>query len=425
MKRRILALLLVAVMMASFTVVASAATYNTDDPKNPTNDGAWRDAAITDTFIYTWTNFTSSRKWQGSEYLKSVYIGGDSNNKFVGWYKDQEGNFHYFDNTGVAVTNKWVGDYYLTDTGIMATNQWIGNYYVGDNGKYIPNAQYSGWRYTKRGWTYYLPSGVQAKNGWYKIKWIAENTTRENGVTAITGKEVATQEIKTDKEYWYYFNSKGYLIRDAWVDGTYHVGKDGIMDTNTWIYNANGWNYYVDANGKWIKNYAYQGEDTEFVERGIKESASGVAYIVYTDGSMYFFHNEWYNDGTYDYYFNADGYMVKNQWVGDYFVDENGHLVKADDSHVTYWTKMDAFTHAVSGTKIYKIPGQPYFVDESGKAVTNTWVANGTDWLHIGSNYKLDKETWVGQYYVNGNGAMLTDTWVGEYYLGHDGRVVE
>jgi glucan-binding YG repeat protein len=424
MKRRILAMLLVAVMMASFSAVAFA-TDNTDWPYNPTGDGAYYDSIIEDLYEYTYTTPAfSDYAWYGSNRLKTVYIGGDFKNKFVGWYKDREGNFHYFDNNGVAVTNKWVGDYYLTDTGVMATNTWIGNYYVGSNGKYIPNAQYSGWNITSRGWTYYLPSGVQAKNGWYKIKWIDADTTRENGVAGINNSTPVTQDVKTDSEYWYYFNSKGYLIRDAWVDGTYHVGKDGIMDTNTWIYNANGYNYYVDQNGKWIKNYVGQGMGGEYVERGTYLSLSGFAYIQYLDGSRYYFHNEWYNDGTYDYYFNSEGYLVKSQWIGDYYVDADGHLVKADDSHCTYRTKMDAFTAKLGGSKIYKIPGQPYYVDESGKAVTNTWVADGTNWYHIG-NYKLDKETWVGQYYVGGDGHMLTNTWVGEYYVGNDGRVVE
>ena len=227
MKRKILAMLLVAVMVASFSAVAFA-TDNTDWPENPTNDAADYDASIKDLYEYNGTvPVFSDYSWNGSNWLKTVYIGGDFNNKFVGWYKDRDGNFHYFNEKGVAVTNKWVGDYYLTNTGVMATNTWIGNYYVGSDGKYIPNAQYSGWVITSRGWTYYLPSGVQAKNGWYKIKWIDADTTRDNGVAGLTDNTVVTQDVKTDASYWYYFNSSGYMVTNQYIDG-YWIGADGV-----------------------------------------------------------------------------------------------------------------------------------------------------------------------------------------------------
>ena len=49
---------------------------------------------------------------------------------------------------------------------------------------------------------------------------------------------------------WYYFNQKGHLATDKWIDDKY-VDYSGKMLTDTWT--ADG--YYVGADGKWIENY--------------------------------------------------------------------------------------------------------------------------------------------------------------------------
>ena len=48
---------------------------------------------------------------------------------------------------------------------------------------------------------------------------------------------------------WYYFNQKGYMLRNQWM-GDYYFGPRGAMATNQWI-----GDYYVGADGKWIPNY--------------------------------------------------------------------------------------------------------------------------------------------------------------------------
>ena len=54
---------------------------------------------------------------------------------------------------------------------------------------------------------------------------------------------------------WYYFKKGAYglapMQKNKWISGTYWVGSDGVMATNAWVDNNR---YYVDGNGKWVKN---------------------------------------------------------------------------------------------------------------------------------------------------------------------------
>ena len=49
---------------------------------------------------------------------------------------------------------------------------------------------------------------------------------------------------------WYYFDQKGHLATDKWIDDKY-VDYSGKMLTATWTPDG----YYVGADGKWIENY--------------------------------------------------------------------------------------------------------------------------------------------------------------------------
>ena len=45
---------------------------------------------------------------------------------------------------------------------------------------------------------------------------------------------------------WYYFNNKGYMLKNQWL-GDYYFESSGAMATNKWI-----GNYYVGADGRWV-----------------------------------------------------------------------------------------------------------------------------------------------------------------------------
>lgn len=69
---------------------------------------------------------------------------------------------------------------------------------------------------------------------------------------------------------WYYYNSNGDYVTDAWksYNGTYfYLGDDGAMLTNQLIEDGDNW-YYVDANGAMVKNtwVAVPADDSEILD---------------------------------------------------------------------------------------------------------------------------------------------------------------
>lgn len=75
------------------------------------------------------------------------------------------------------------------------------------------------WQRDSVGWKYQFDDGKYAANSWQSID-----------------------------NVWYFFNSKGYMLTDQWIDGLYYVGSDGAMLKNATTPDG----YRVDANGKYI-----------------------------------------------------------------------------------------------------------------------------------------------------------------------------
>ena len=74
------------------------------------------------------------------------------------------------------------------------------------------------WEMDNKGWWYSLDDGSYYKNYWF-----------------------------LDKGKYYFFNSDGYMVTDKWV-GSYYLGSDGVMLTNTTTPDG----YKVGGDGKWI-----------------------------------------------------------------------------------------------------------------------------------------------------------------------------
>ena len=75
-----------------------------------------------------------------------------------------------------------------------------------------------GWKRDNKGWWYSLDDGSYYRNYWF-----------------------------LDKGKYYFFNSDGYMVTDKWV-GSYYLGSDGVMLTNTTTPDG----YKVGGDGKWI-----------------------------------------------------------------------------------------------------------------------------------------------------------------------------
>ena len=133
-------------------------------------------------------------------------VAGTEAHAAQGWVQSGS-SWYFYNNQGNAVRNAWQGNYWLGADGKMATNAWVdgGRYYVGSDGLWVKGAQ--------------KPAEVK-KQGW----------------------------VQNGSAWNYYY--QGNIVRNAWV-GSYWLGADGRMATNTWV---DGGRYYVGANGVWDKN---------------------------------------------------------------------------------------------------------------------------------------------------------------------------
>ena len=207
--------------------------------------------------------------------------------KKVGW--TQTGDvWYYFNAKGQQVKNAWVGSYWLGSDGKMVTDSWVdgGKYYVGSQGWWIKDAvKKTGWTQTGNTWYLYDNQGNLVKNAWSGNYWLGSdgkmvtNSWVDGGKYYVgsDGKWVKDAKKATDDKkptedkkpaedkksdtkktgwvqtgsVWYHYNNQGELTKNAWV-GSYWVGSDGKMATNSWV---DGGKYYVGNEGWYIPNY--------------------------------------------------------------------------------------------------------------------------------------------------------------------------
>ena len=178
-------------------------------------------------------------------------------------------------------------------------------------------------------------------------------------VNTVAGTEVhAAQGWVQSGSSWYYYH-QGQLVKNAWV-GSYWLGADGKMVTNSWVDNGR---YYVGTNGVWDKTVKKQvllkSVENKVPTRGY---SNGVYYVDSKPA------NWWYDDGQAWYFF------------------QNG-------KKLTGYGKDNAGTH--------------YFVN--GK-YANWWYNDGKDWYFFQNGKKLTgygKDNAGGHYFENGK--YLTD----------------
>ena len=253
-----------------------------------------------------------------------------------GWVKESNVWF-YYNTDGTLARNKWIGNYWLGADGRMVTNAWIDNnrYYVGANGAWVKDARHpedkkQGWVKEANTWYYYNTDGTLSRNKWAGNYWLgadgrmATNSWVDNSRYYVGANGAWVKDAKHPEEKkqgwvkeanaWFYYNVDGTLARNKWA-GSYWLGADGKMATNSWVDNNR---YYVGANGAWVKDAKHPEEK----KKGwMKESNAW--YYYNTDGTLA--RNKWAGN----YWLGADGKMVTNAWVdnGRYYVDVNGAWV--------------------------------------------------------------------------------------------------
>ena len=315
-----------------------------------------------------------------------------------GWVKT--GNAWYFYNqNGTLARNTWSGNYWLGADGRMVTNAWVdgGRYYVGSNGLWVKGAQ----------------------------------------KPAATKPEVKKQGWVQNGSAWNYYY-QGNIVRNAWI-GSYWLGADGRMATNSWVDNGR---YYVGANGVLDKTVKKQETPKPEVKKNgwVKE---GSTWYYYENGTLA--RNKWISS---TYWVGADGKMATSSWVdgGRYYVGANGAWVKdAKKSEAVKpvekkqgWVKEgNAWYFYYQGQITRNAWVGSYWLGADGKMATSSWVDNGR--YYVGANGLLDKSAkkqevksevkkngWVKEgsaWYYYENGTLSRNKWVGNYWLGADGKM--
>ena len=315
-----------------------------------------------------------------------------------GWVKT--GNAWYFHNqNGTLAKNAWAGNYWLGADGRMATNAWVdgGRYYVGSNGLWVKGAQ----------------KPAAAKSEVKKQGWV------QNGSA------------------WNYYY-QGNIVRNAWI-GSYWLGADGRMATNTWV---DGGRYYVGANGVWDKTVKKQETPKPEVKKNgwVKE---GSTWYYFENGTLA--RNKWISS---TYWVGADGKMATSAWVdgGRYYVGANGAWVKDAKKPQAAkpvekkqgWVKEgNAWYFYYQGQITRNAWVGSYWLGSDGKMATSSWVDNGR--YYVGANGLWDKNAkkqevkseakkngWIKEgntWYYYEDGTLARNKWAGNYWLGADGRM--
>lgn len=206
------------------------------------------------------------------------------------------------------------------------------------------------------------------------------------------------------------------------------------LSGGTWVKNSKGLRYRR-ANGSFIKNawilvsgkvyrigadqYAEKGWFTCGGNRYYADSAGRVYYrkwLTLKNGNKYYFPasgicvmKRWHKIGENYYYFNKNGKLLTNRFIGDYYVDASGVRL------VSSWVQ--------SG-------GKKYYLDGRGKLVRNMWIRKNGKFYYMLSDGTMAVSCQIGDYFVDKNGVRQEEhvstpsVFRGRYIFVGDSRMV-
>ena len=250
------------------------------------------------------------------------------------------------------------------------------------------SVQAASWKQNKTGWWWQEDNGSYPVSQWKVIngKWYAfdERGYMRSGWFLSNGKwyylgAANDGSMKTGWQLingsWYYLNpGNGDMAANQWI-GIYYVNGSGVWDQGKtkdligWIQSGNRW-WYRHADGGYTRN-AWE----------------------LINGSWYYFDNA--------------GWMLANQWIGNYYVDGSGKWIPGKTKVTAQWIQ--------SGNRWW-------YRHADGGYTRNGWELINGSWYYFDNAGWMLSNQWIGNYYVGGSGAMLTDTWIGNYYVDGSGK---
>lgn len=290
------------------------------------------------------------------------------NNKPVINWKQIQGKWYFFDQNGYRLSNTTFDGYSFDKDGVMASGGWSkledNWYYTNSSGKISQQKweKISGvWYYFDKDgvmlsntiWDGYLfsKSGAMVSQGWAKLedKWFYANAS---------GK-ISQEKWEKISGSWYYFEKDGIMLSNRLFNG-YLFSSSGAMAENSWV-KYDGKSYYALASGKaaqqkWEKiggAWYYFNKDASMASKQWLGS-----YYLKDNGAMA--EREWIFDKGYNswFYLKSGGNYASREWIGSYYLKSGGYMAKSE------WIE-DSYYNA------------RYYVDENGIYVTGTRKING------------------------------------------------
>lgn len=299
--------------------------------------------------------------------------------------------------------------------------------YQAENGSYVTGLQKIGNEYY-----YFNASGILQKNGWIKTpegkeyyasangtllhdKWVKNKYYLQSNCEKATGLTRIGSAL-------FFFSKKGIMQKGKLKDAEgnlYITNKRGVVYSGK-LFKYNKKKYYANEDGTLAKGLTKVGNDYYFFRLNNGKMVTGTKKVV--GANTYYFTkngkaavNRWVKIKKKYYYFLEDGRMATCQFIGNWYVDENGVRKKAS---------------AAPKNGVNKINGKNYLYDASGKLLTSQWVTSGSDTYYAGADgvALTGMQTIASQqYYFDESGVLQKDTIVtvgGTFYtVAADGHV--
>lgn len=168
----------------------------------------------------------------------------------------------------------------------------------------------------------------------------------------------------------------------------------------------------VNAEAKWKKNetgYWLENEDKSYPRNKWEK----------VDGKWYYFDNRgymvtgWKKIGGQWYFLKSSGAMAESEWAGDYYLTSSGAMatdvVTPDGYTVDKNGKWDRKVARIVG-KWVKENDRWWYKNADGSYPKNKWQKINDQWFYFDEEGYMKSDSWVGDYYVGKDGAMLSET---------------
>lgn len=342
--------------------------------------------------------------------------------EYNGW-SSANGYWYYTEDGYVQIGNLSLEDgYYFLDyeTGRMISNTEYNNSYYDASGR-----RYTGWKQFDGYW-YYFDNYYKASDGVYNIDGkrycfnsegkMLTNTTYyskwENRMYVVDASGIVSDDY-TVPEGIVYYNGNAYMPDyDGWYGDYYFSGGKMVIDG---VINDNGTYYYLDINGKYIRNGWYR-------------DADGYYNWLYADASGKLCYNEWaYIDNSW-YYF--DYIHILSDGIYYISADERYAEFDANGRFLGYVENNSGLPTGTPNTWEY-IGGKYRYYNSTGTTVKDTTLYIDGHWYAFDyDGYMLSNEFYYNDYYYTASGArletpnqwqMIDGNW---YYFGPDSSAV-